>query len=112
MKNHRQFLIYQMRPARERDKRPGRKIGRVFKAWDQGVDELEADFKEIKSCLSSDDLPQLAKVHKFVGRLMRYIKDHPEECCSQEERFQRNVEEIEALLANRELAVSGTPAGE
>jgi len=87
-------------------------MGRVLDAWEGGVDELEGDFKQISRCLSSDDLPRLAKVHKCVGRLMRYIKDHPEECCSREEKFLRRVEEIGALLGNPQLADSGTPAGE
>lgn len=97
-------VVDELAPRRERFKSWGRKVGRVFDAWEAGVDELEGDFEEIKDCLSSDDLPQLAKVHKFVGRLMRYIKQHPEECCSREQRLAAAVERIEALRANPELA--------
>jgi len=105
-------VVDELAPPKERRRSWGHKLGRVFDAWEAGVDELEADFKRTKSCLSSDDLPQLAKVHKFVGRLMRYIKDHPDACCSQEEKFQQCVEEALDVMANPESAVPVKPAGD
>jgi len=101
-------VVEELAPVRERYKPPGRKIGRVYRAWEDGVDELEPDFDRIKSCLSSDDLPQLLKVHKFVGELIRHIEQHPEECCSREQKLLKAVDEIRKLQANPESAIPTT----